>query len=165
MTDWLSNRLNTLTEAPVVTHSGVKDSLNRWHPNPTFRHREGKRNTWAGTWNSWGWHLNTLWCQADTVVMTARRHLETIQNVSYKIKVNMKLSTDWRTLRTIFQGHRANKLDIKLSYNIITRKFSPPTRFFLAPAEGWRALRTQRWFWQTNKQTDGRIMGLGELAV
>ena len=42
----------------------------------------------------------------------------------------------------------------------ITRKFSPPTAgFFLAPAEGWRALRAQRWFWRTNGRTDGRMDG------
>ena len=39
-------------------------------------------------------------------------------------------------------------------YNL-TRKFSPPTGgFFLAPAEGWRALRAQRWFSRTKGQTD-----------
>ena len=48
------------------------------------------------------------------------------------------------------------------SHQIISKtyKFSPPTGgFFLVPAEGWRALRAQRWFWRTNGQMDGRTDG------
>ena len=99
-------------------------------------------------------------CTLNTLAIEVSGKIRKVKNAFFIINYSFIVCRTWPWILhfapVIMSAIKViNKLRYYQVLLCLNRNFSPPVGFFLAPAEGWRALRAHRWFWRTDKR-DGR---------